>query len=90
MPKIILSDKSIGSCVIEYKKTSNESKELTLKKELTIKALAALQLIVISRTNETESDFNKIIDVLQETISEIEKINETEGENNEFFGNYYN
>ena len=89
MQKIVVRDSSIGSCTIEYKKTNNEDNILTLKKEYTIKALAALQLLCINITNEDDDDFDRIIDILQNTINDIELINNSKGLENEELREYY-
>ena len=88
--KIIVSDKMVGKCTIEYDKTKDENKILTEKKELAIKALAALQLVVITTSNNNESKFDTIISILQSAISEIEQTQNTEEDSYEFFDNYYN
>lgn len=74
MPKIVVSDKAVGSCTIEYKHMPNDSKNLSLKKEMAIKSLAALQLVCITRTQETEEQFNTIIKILQNAINEIDEL----------------
>jgi hypothetical protein len=92
MPKIIVADKSVGSCTIEYNKNASEDPRLSLKKEMAIKSLAALQLVCITRTHETESDFDKMIEVLQETINQIDSIfnNHEHTHSEDYFGDYYN
>jgi len=92
MPKIIVADKSAGSCTIEYHKTADEDKNLSLKKEMAIKSLAALQLVCITRTQETEEDFDKMIEILQETINQIDSVfnHQTNTNSEDYFGDYYN
>jgi len=91
MPKIIVADKSAGSCTIEYNKIENENSNLSLKKEMAIKSLAALQLICITRTESNEADFNKMIDILQEAINQIDTvfIGQENINSEDYFGNYY-
>lgn len=89
MEKIVVADRRVGSCTIEYN-SQKEDENLTEKKQLAIKALAGLQLVCITRTAETEADFDRIIEVLHDAINEIDRINNPMEDNDEFFGNYYN
>jgi len=86
--KINISDKNIGSCAFNYKKTNNETAILTQKKELAIKALAGLQLVCMSATNDTET-FDLVLDTIQDCINIINSnYTHTLEDTDELFANY--
>jgi len=89
MSKIVVSDKNIGTCTFEYKDIDHDV-QIKEKKELVIKSLAALQLICMSKTKKTESDFNQLIDIIQNAITQLDEETNPIGDENGFFANYYN
>jgi len=75
------------SCTITYDKPDDESKIVTDKKDLAIKALVFIQFNCIA-TDEDKLD--RLIGILENAVNEIDNINKPIGDNDGFFNNYYN
>ena len=89
MNKIVVSDKNVGKCTIEYRDNDTDA-IIKEKKELVIKSLAALQLLCMTKTKETESDFDHIISVLKNAVDELDELHNPTEDENGFFTDYYN
>jgi len=75
--------------VIKYNEDS-DNKKLIKQKELTIKSLSALQLLVTTLTTEQSDELNQMIKVLEDTYSQIELILNISDESDDFYDDYKN
>jgi len=75
--------------VITYDESSN-SASLIKKKELTIKSLSALQLLVTTLTVDQSKELSDIIGVLEETYAQVEQILGVRDVRDDFYETYSN
>ena len=91
MEKVITVSRSSlkQESVVKYDESStNES--LIKKKELTIKSLSALQLLITTLSDDQKQELSNIISLLEDTCIQVEQIlNLSDGEDN-FYETYRN
>jgi len=75
--------------VIKYDESSTDD-NLIKKKELTIKSLSALQLLIVSLDSEQSSELSEMITVLEDTYAEIEMILGIAEDKDDFYEDYLN
>ncbi len=72
MEKIIKVSRAVykQNSMVTYNETSSDEK-LIEQKELTIKSLAALQLMITALTEEDKAELNELIKVLRKTVDDV-------------------
>jgi hypothetical protein len=89
MSIITVNDRDIGTITIDYKLIDTNS-NLKNKKELAVKALAAIQLLFLTRTSENELEFNSMLDIITNAVNEIESLIIKDGNIDVINKSYYN